>query len=506
MPLPKSSSIAAKATEVYSEVWSVILQQLWSMPPTREDDLTDLSQLLPYLRQLLTCCACAGLLEDAMISLSCGHCYCSECQFRDPLLKIQCRQCRDRTGLVVEAQLRVVVKCYRHMCSILADKVKSDPVILKNFSYFEQSNEDSAACEVTEKKNEKTSKKSSRKISSTAPTTNSNPIAEILREIQEGEKVSRAVLIVKPPQKYLTPKLATPKKEQPPTPAVSKVSKSKRSLDLSPEPSTQEKVTPASQDKKVDAVHSSSLISHRVSSLKSSRKRKSLVSTRHTPSTPKEPSPKKRRRIVKRLNDSKPEASTEEDEEVDVLSVSDAKASATEVDMLQAKLALDTFQPDLFGVSLSCLNEHFLDVSPGHVRFKQSNNEFCASELGSDFDPNCLKFKTSSDGIRERLWDHMCPRVKARRSRAIIDKTITQQVKTARGAIKSKSKEIKMPKLPSPPKPPPSVPVTLPSAPPPIEEYEPPLPDDLSGLVLEKLEGEDPLPYIDRLLFRPPPQ
>jgi len=115
MPLPKSCSIASKATEVYSEVWSVILQQVWSMSPSREDDLTELSKLLPYLRQLLTCCACAGLLENAMISLTCGHCYCSECQFRDPLLKIQCRQCRDRTGLVVEAQLRIVVECYRYV-------------------------------------------------------------------------------------------------------------------------------------------------------------------------------------------------------------------------------------------------------------------------------------------------------------------------------------------------------------------------------------------------------
>jgi len=60
MPLPKTASIAARATEVYSEVWSAVLQQCWDMPPCRQGDLSDLSQLLPYLRQLLTCCACAG--------------------------------------------------------------------------------------------------------------------------------------------------------------------------------------------------------------------------------------------------------------------------------------------------------------------------------------------------------------------------------------------------------------------------------------------------------------
>lgn len=250
MPLPKTATIAARATEVYCEAWSVILQRISKMPPTRESDLNDLSQLLPYLRQLLTCCACAGLLDNAMISLTCGHCYCFECQFREPLLKIQCRQCRERTGLVMESQLQLIVNCYKHMCQIIGEELRRNPCALDvipekdeepqvicattaetklNISVklpSEGQEESGKAGIVPEKEAIVLSKKTAvtvgdpkKKITVTVE----DPIGEIVREVEKGTKVSRAILWIKPPHKYLNNKVpVTPRvvaKKDAPAPA-----------------------------------------------------------------------------------------------------------------------------------------------------------------------------------------------------------------------------------------------------------------------------------------------
>ena len=172
MPLPKSASIAARATEVYTEAChAVISLTVEPRNSDAEEYRLSLPRLLPYLRQLLTCCACAGLLEDAMISVSCGHCYCYNCQFTPPLLKIQCRQCRERTGLVMERHLRLVVDCYKKICIILGDHLtKTGRPIDK-----EPSAEDSTF----------------------------DPLQELAKEVASGVKVSRAVLMVIPPDKYI---------------------------------------------------------------------------------------------------------------------------------------------------------------------------------------------------------------------------------------------------------------------------------------------------------------
>lgn len=188
-----------------------------------------------------------------MVSLSCGHCYCYSCQFRPPLLKIQCRQCRERTGLVIETQLRLVVQCYKHMCHVLAGHMndKSPPVSPRNDASSEvlavpqtetvvevAAKVDSATAEIGTAGAERTAvKEVTDPVSSDAvaqqsgegagtltkgdgkenkPLTVStvlDPIGEILREVQKGEKVSRAVLMIKPPAKYVNVKVSTSKKD-----------------------------------------------------------------------------------------------------------------------------------------------------------------------------------------------------------------------------------------------------------------------------------------------------
>ena len=221
MPLPKTATIAARATEVYCEVWSVILQRFCNMPPTRSSDLNELSQLLPYLRQLLTCCACAGLLDKAMVSLTCGHCYCYECQFREPLLKIHCRQCRERTGLVIERQLQLVVNCYKSMCHILGEELRKDPLAFSNSEKLEANSRDhlkdgvKTLCIKTEPQTEKEKEsngvveiKENRGSLIANGLTTVDPVSEIVREVEKGTKVSRAIFIIKPPSKYMNTRAA----------------------------------------------------------------------------------------------------------------------------------------------------------------------------------------------------------------------------------------------------------------------------------------------------------
>ena len=167
MPLPRSAGIAARATDVYSETCPLVLQFLSSSQEKRQELLKALSSLLPFLRQLLTCCACASILNDAMISLSCGHCYCYKCQFCDPILKIMCRQCRERKGLASENQVRIIVKLYKELLTLLS---LGDPI-------------------------------------------HNEPLQELLQEVLQNKKISRSVLMISPPQRYITIKQSTPKKE-----------------------------------------------------------------------------------------------------------------------------------------------------------------------------------------------------------------------------------------------------------------------------------------------------
>lgn len=158
MPLPKTASIAARATDVYSEACPLVMKSL------KEKVLhNELPLLLPYLRQLLTCCACAGPLEDPMLSLSCGHCYCYKCQFGEPLLKIHCRQCKQREGLVINSQLRIIASLYRQLIHVLAVTTPLD-----------------------------------------------HALQELVTEVLDGVKVSRSMFFILPPDRYRLCKLTTP--------------------------------------------------------------------------------------------------------------------------------------------------------------------------------------------------------------------------------------------------------------------------------------------------------
>ena len=118
MPLPKNAHIDARATEVYANLIKHVLKLQSNRSPGK-NEVGILQSYLPYLRQLLTCCACGAILEQAMLSPTCDHHYCWKCQFCDPKWKITCRQCKERSGLVPDPKMQTLVKCYHKTCHIV---------------------------------------------------------------------------------------------------------------------------------------------------------------------------------------------------------------------------------------------------------------------------------------------------------------------------------------------------------------------------------------------------
>ena len=123
MPLPRSAGVAACATEVYA----MVLQNVLNLQAQHGDGVEDAELLrsrLPYLRKLVSCCACSKILTEAMVSPICDHHYCYNCQFVEPEWPIRCRQCKERNGLESAQQIQMVVRCYHRLCFLLRNVYK----------------------------------------------------------------------------------------------------------------------------------------------------------------------------------------------------------------------------------------------------------------------------------------------------------------------------------------------------------------------------------------------
>ena len=451
MPLPKTASIAARATEVYSETWAVLLQKCWGIPPVKEDDLGDIFQLLPYLRQLLTCCACAGLLEDAMISLVCGHCYCYQCQFRAPLLKIQCRQCRERRGLVIETQIRLLVNCYKRMCRILASELNQNPQIL-NGNGANPVNHIAVAEDEKDKEKVKGGSNASKDTgdpktkSKTATPASFNPIVEILKEIEDGTKVSRAVLIVKPPLKYINAKLMpTPKKDASlaaknaaPT-ASDKIEKDKEKGGESESPIETEAGASSTPN-------SGGGGEEKVKKKRGRKPKRQLIMpavTEEGVEVQESPSKEKGQKSEKK-QDSAPAPPVKSGKFV------------TADDLAKAKRAIEKLKPSQLEISVKSLDSKLVKVSADTITIKEGVTTKGVEPV-SQVTPAMLsyaRFMLDKDGNRKRIWDPLCPRIVVKRSRASIDKMRNLQTRSVGAKLRSKERKRKThtpPKLGEPP-------------------------------------------------------
>lgn len=510
MPLPKTATIAARATEVYCEAWSVILQRICKMPPTRDSDLNDLSQLLPYLRQLLTCCACAGLLDNAMISLTCGHCYCFECQFREPLLKIQCRQCRERTGLVMESQLQLVVKCYRRMCQVIGEELRKNPCALDVIVDKEERqvvsdtmtklnisiklpSEDQVKCGeagiVPEKEATTVSKKTAVTVGDPKKKTTvtvEDPIGEIVREVEKGTKVSRAILWIKPPHKYLNNKApvssrVVTKKEAAPAPpsnpsnpdtpdkAPSIVSEDGRCTDACVLESTSGPATRKRKGKFTRRVHRSTKAAYNkeehVATVIATAKRKLRKTTTASISVQRNQSSMARKKRVMSRTGSKgstkppvPKASNSEK------IAADKDCESKPATLAVPEVVSPSFQQGpmhfMYGgemkvsglcVSVHCFNDSYFKISSRNLVLlphAQPVNILAAALFHPSSTSGVAKMSFAGGewqkSTRQRRWDPLCPSVVAKRSMEVIAKTLLIQRKAAKAKKKMRYNRAKL--------------------------------------------------------------
>lgn len=194
MPLASNLTHVSKATNVYGQVLMDTMTYMTDQSSTNREAV---QEGLCYLRQFLTCCACAGLLEEAMVSPVCGHHYCAPCQISSPKLKILCRQCRERKNLIEEKQLRIVVACYKQICYILATQYEGE-------TSSPQPQNHKKALECTQKGDD------SFPSSTGAPSLHTIDIfTELVKEVTEGTELPRMILHQPIPTKFLARKAAT---------------------------------------------------------------------------------------------------------------------------------------------------------------------------------------------------------------------------------------------------------------------------------------------------------
>lgn len=190
MPLASNLTHVSKATNVYGQV---LMDTITFMTDQSSLNREAVQEGLCYLRQFLTCCACAGLLEDAMVSPVCGHHYCAPCQSSTPKLKILCRQCRERKNLIEEGQLRILVACYKQICYILATRYEEESISPQPQGHTNTS-------EVTQQSEDTPSSTGTPSLH--AP----NIFTELVKEVTEGTELPRTILHQPIPAKFIARK------------------------------------------------------------------------------------------------------------------------------------------------------------------------------------------------------------------------------------------------------------------------------------------------------------
>ncbi|KAI1306043.1 E3 ubiquitin-protein ligase MSL2 [Halotydeus destructor] len=80
---------------------------------------SDITRLLLYLRQALSCCICGKLLNVPVSSTvtSCQHHVCKTCVGSKVRLKPCCSWCKDHSKFAENTQLRILLQCYKRLCN-----------------------------------------------------------------------------------------------------------------------------------------------------------------------------------------------------------------------------------------------------------------------------------------------------------------------------------------------------------------------------------------------------
>jgi len=105
------------ATFLYVEACKCML----SVSEDKASSWTELFQLLPKLRQALTCRVCRGLLVEPYGSQSCEHYVCHGCLKKKRSLNPGCRWCLNMDVLVPDKQTKILLACYQKLCSFVTE-------------------------------------------------------------------------------------------------------------------------------------------------------------------------------------------------------------------------------------------------------------------------------------------------------------------------------------------------------------------------------------------------
>lgn len=105
------------ATFLYVEACKCML----SISEDTASSWRELFQLIPKLRQALTCRVCRGLLVEPYGSQSCEHYVCHECLKKKRSLNPGCRWCLNMDNLVPDKQTKILLACYQKLCSFVTE-------------------------------------------------------------------------------------------------------------------------------------------------------------------------------------------------------------------------------------------------------------------------------------------------------------------------------------------------------------------------------------------------
>ncbi|CAH1153593.1 unnamed protein product [Phaedon cochleariae] len=105
------------STNLYVTTTRIIMKS----DPSNPSSWQDLFRLVPYLRNSLCCVVCSNLLVDPFSPniAQCQHHLCRGCKGGRKKIKPACEGCKDCRDYSENTRLRILLQCYKKMCSSL---------------------------------------------------------------------------------------------------------------------------------------------------------------------------------------------------------------------------------------------------------------------------------------------------------------------------------------------------------------------------------------------------
>ena len=323
------------------------------------------------------------------------------------------------------------------MCHILASELNQNPHILDR-NGANPVNHMTAGGDEKDKENVKvggSGSKDSKSKSKTTVSASFNPITEILKEIEDGTKVSRAVLVIKPPTKYINAKLMpTPKKDLAAKSTASTADKVEKEKEREGESESPMETEAGGAS---NTPNNGGGGDEKVKKKRGRKPKRQLI----MPSVTEE--------VLETQESSSKEEKVQKAEKshgsnAPATPVKSGK-SVTAEDLAKAKRAIEKLKPSQLEISVKSLDSKLVKISGDTITAKEGV-AMKGVEPVSQVTPGMLsyvRFMLDKDGNRNRIWDPLCPRIVVKRSRASIDKMRNLQTRSVGAKLRSKERKRK---------------------------------------------------------------